>query len=249
MRIDILTLFDEMCERVMSESIIGRARAKGAIDIKCHQIRDYTVDRQKRVDDAPFGGGLGMVMQVQPIVDCYDALCNEIGKKPHIVYMSPQGKRLDQKKVVELSQYENLAILCGHYEGVDERVIDMIVDEEISIGDFVLTGGELPALMLADAVARMCDGVLRSPECFTEESHYNGLLEYPQYSRPADFRGHTVPEILLSGHHGNIEKWRREQSLRRTYLKRPDMLECAELSAEDKKMLKKIKEELCDKNS
>ncbi|MGN1081511.1 MAG: tRNA (guanosine(37)-N1)-methyltransferase TrmD, partial [Acutalibacteraceae bacterium] len=180
MRIDILTLFDEMCERVMSESIIGRARAKGAITVKCHQIRDYTLDRQKRVDDAPFGGGMGMVMQVQPITDCFEAVCKELGKRPHLIYMSPQGKPLNQKRVKELSELDNIAILCGHYEGVDERVIDSIVDEEISVGDFVVTGGELPALMLADAVARMCDGVLSSDECYIEESHYNGLLEYPQ---------------------------------------------------------------------
>lgn len=238
MRIDILTLFDEMCERVMSESIIGRARAKGAITVKCHQIRDYTADRQKRVDDAPFGGGMGMVMQVQPITDCFEAVCADAGYRPYLIYMSPQGKPLTQQRVKELSQLQGFAVLCGHYEGIDERVIDSIVDEEISVGDFVATGGELPALMLADAVARLCDGVLSSAECYTEESHYNGLLEYPQYSRPADFRGMKVPEILLSGHHENIAKWRRQQSLIRTAKKRPDMFEKLELDPEDEKLLR-----------
>lgn len=237
MRIDILTLFDEMCERVLDESIIGRARQKGLVTLCTHQIRDYTVDRQKRVDDAPFGGGMGMVMQVQPIVDCYEALCEELGHRPHLIYMSPQGKPLTQSRVKELAQTDGFAILCGHYEGVDERVLDMIVDEEISVGDFVLTGGELPALALTDAVCRMVDGVLSDPQCYTDESHFNGLLEYPQYSRPADFRGHPVPEVLLSGHHANIERWRREQSLLRTAQKRPDLLEHAELSEEDRKFL------------
>lgn len=237
MRIDILTLFDEMCERVLDESIIGRARQKGIVTLCTHQIRDYTIDRQKRVDDAPFGGGMGMVMQVQPIVDCYEALCEELGHRPHLIYMSPQGKPLTQSRVKELAQTDGFAILCGHYEGVDERVLDMIVDEEISVGDFVLTGGELPALALTDAVCRMVDGVLSDPQCYTDESHFNGLLEYPQYSRPADFRGHPVPEVLLSGHHANIERWRRQQSLLRTAQKRPDLLENAELTDEDRKFL------------
>ena len=175
MRIDILTLFDDMCERVLSESIIGRARERGLLDLHTHNIRDYTVDRQKRVDDAPFGGGFGMVMQVQPIVDCYEALCNTLGKRPHLIYMSPQGKPLTQKRVIELSQTDGFAVLCGHYEGVDERVLESIVDEEISLGDFVLTGGELPALALTDAVCRMVDGVLSDPQCYRDESHFNGL--------------------------------------------------------------------------
>lgn len=240
MRIDILTLFDDMCERVLSESIIGRARERGLLDLHTHNIRDYTVDRQKRVDDAPFGGGFGMVMQVQPIVDCYEALCNTLGKRPHLIYMSPQGKPLTQKRVIELSQTDGFAVLCGHYEGVDERVLESIVDEEISLGDFVLTGGELPALALTDAVCRMVDGVLSDPQCYRDESHFNGLLEHPQYSRPADFRGDCVPEILLSGHHANIETWRRQQSLQRTLQKRPDLLETAPLSEKDLRFLETL---------
>jgi len=249
MRIDILTLFPEMCERFTGESIIGRAQAKGALEIKCHNIRDYTVDRQKRVDDAVFGGGMGMLMQVQPIIDCFDAVCQQTGKRPHLIYMSPQGKVLTQQRVKELAQLDSFAILCGHYEGVDERVIESIVDEEISIGDFVLTGGEMPALILADAVSRLCDGVLSGEECYTDESHYNGLLEYPQYSRPADFRGMKVPDVLLSGHHANIDKWRREQSLKRTYEKRPDMLEKAELTPSDLKFIESLKREKEDKKT
>ena len=243
MRIDILTLFPEMCERVMGESILGRAQAKGVLETHCHNIRDYTANKQKQVDDAPFGGGMGMVMQVQPIVDCFSAVCDMIGQRPHLVYLSPQGKVFDQQKAVELSKLPNLCLLCGHYEGVDERVIEEIVDEEISIGDFVLTGGELPALMVADAVARLTPGVLSDEECFTQESHYSGLLEYPHYSRPREFHGREVPEVLLSGHHANIERWRREKMLERTLKKRPDMLETAPLDEKDRAYLRRLQEE------
>ena len=241
MRIDIATLFPDMCEAFLGESIIGRARKSGFIEMKCWQIRDYTLDKQKRVDDAPYGGGMGMLMQADPIYRCYEAIVEEIGVKPHTVYMSPKGKRLDQKEVCRLSGYGNLCIICGHYEGVDERLIEEIVDEEISIGDFVVSGGEIGAVALADAVARLCDGVLADDECYTEESYYNRLLEYPQYSRPAVWHGKEVPEILTSGHHANIAKWRREKSLEITLARRPDLLENAELTKEDREYLEKIK--------
>lgn len=239
MKINIMTLFPEMCEAVLSESIIGRARENGFIDIKCINIRDYSKDKHNRVDDAPYGGGMGMLMQIQPIVDCYKAICRESNKKNHLIYMSPCGKTLTQEKVKELSEYDEITLLCGHYEGVDQRVIDEIVDEEISVGDYVLTGGELPALIVADSVARMLPGVLPNDEAKELESHYNGLLEYPQYTRPFDWDGKKVPDVLISGHHGNIDAWRREQSLLMTAKKRPDMLKTAVLSSEDKKLLKK----------
>lgn len=225
MRIEIATLFPEMCETVLGESIVGRARKKGLIDIHCCNIRDYTNDKHRRVDDMPYGGGMGMVMQAQPIYNCYKAVCEKFQAVPHTIYMSPKGKVLTQKKSMELSACENIFIICGHYEGIDQRIIDKIVDEEISIGDYVLTGGELPALVLTDSIARMCPDVLSSPECFEEESHFNGLLEYPHYTRPEVWEGESVPPVLLSGHHKNIEKWRFEQSLETTRLKRPDMYE------------------------
>ena len=237
MRIDILTLFPEMCETVMAESIIGRARKRGAVQVCCHQIRDFAYDKHNRVDDTLFGGGMGMLMMAEPIALCMDDLVEQLGKKPHVLYMSPQGSVLSQEKVKELATYENIAILCGHYEGVDERVLEAYVDEEISIGDYVLTGGELPALVVADAVCRMKVGVLSNDVCFEEESHYNGLLEYPQYTRPATWRGRSVPPVLLSGNHAAIAKWRREQSLLRTLHKRPDLLAAAELTKQDKKYL------------
>ena len=243
MRIDIMTLFPEMCEAVLSESIIGRARERGFVDIHCVNIRDFTADKHNRVDDAPYGGGMGMLMQAQPIYDCYQSLCENAEERPHLVYMSPQGQTLTQEKVKSLAKIPHLVLLCGHYEGVDERILDEIVDEEISIGDYVLTGGELPAMVLADAVCRMLDGVLPNDEAKSLESHYNGLLEYPQYTRPPVWHGVSVPDVLLSGHHENIEKWRHEQSLLRTFLRRPDLLETAELSEKDRKFLKKVKDE------
>lgn len=242
MKITIMTLFPEMCNAVLDESIIGRARKSGIIEIDTVNIRDFTLDKHNRVDDAPYGGGMGMLMQTQPIYDCFASLCSEDGKKPHLIYMSAQGKTLTQKRVKELSQLENIAILCGHYEGVDERIIDEIVDEEISIGDYVLTGGELPALILSDSIARMIDGVLPNDEAKELESHYSGLLEYPQYTRPPEWHGRKVPDILLSGHHGNIDKWRREKSLERTLKRRPDMLKSAELTKKDREYLAKLKE-------
>lgn len=225
MRIDIATLFPEMCEAILSESIVGRARKKGALEIYCHQIRDYTNDKHRRVDDIPYGGGMGMVMQADPIYNCYNAVCEQLGAKPHTIYMTPKGSVFNQKKAVQLAQLDNIFLLCGHYEGVDQRILDKIVDEEISIGDYVLTGGELPAAVLTDAVARMCDGVLSSPECFQDESHFGGLLEYPQYTRPEIWQEEAVPSVLLSGHHKNIAEWRLKKSLEITKEKRPDMYE------------------------
>ena len=242
MKITIMTLFPEMCNAVLDESIIGRARKSGIIKIDTVNIRDFTHDKHNRVDDAPYGGGMGMLMQTQPIYDCFASLCSEDGKKPHLIYMSAQGKTLTQKRVKELSQLPNIAILCGHYEGVDERIIEEIVDEEISVGDYVLTGGELPALILSDSIARMIDGVLPNDEAKELESHYSGLLEYPQYTRPPEWHGRKVPDILLSGHHGNIDKWRREKSLERTLERRPDMLKSAELTKKDREYLAKLKE-------
>ncbi len=225
MKIEIATLFPEMCEAVLGESIVGRARKADKIQINCRQIREYTQDKHRRVDDTPYGGGMGMVMQCDPIYNCYKAVCNEMGTKPHTIYMSPKGKIFTQQRAVELSRMDNILIICGHYEGVDQRIIDKIVDEEISIGDYVLTGGEIPAMAVVDAVARMCDGVLSDEVCFKDESIYSGLLEYPQYTRPEIWDGERVPAVLLSGHHKNIEKWRLEKSLEITSERRPDLLE------------------------
>lgn len=237
MRFDIATLFVEMCERVLDESIIGRARRAGKLEVHCHNIRDYTQDKHKRVDDTPYGGGKGMLMQAEPIYQCYQAVCQQLPQKPHVIYLSPKGSVLNQEKVKELKEYSNLFLLCGHYEGVDQRVLDEIVDEEISIGDYVLTGGELGALVLVDAVGRLCDGVLSDEICFQEESHYNGLLEYPQYTRPPVWHNMEVPEILLSGHHANIEQWRREQSLLVTKQCRPELLAKAPLTPKEQAFL------------
>ncbi|MBR2410679.1 MAG: tRNA (guanosine(37)-N1)-methyltransferase TrmD [Clostridia bacterium] len=243
MRIDILTLFPDMCRSVYEESIIGRAKNKGILEIFSHNIRDFSNDKHRRVDDTPYGGGMGMLMQAQPVYDCYKYVCEQTGKKPYVIYLSPQGKVFSQDKAKELAHYENLILLCGHYEGIDERVLSEIVDEEISIGDYVLTGGELPALVVTDAVGRMIDGVLPNEEAFSCESIYNGLLEHPQYTKPYEWNGKTVPEVLISGHHANIEKWKREQSLRVTLNKRPELLETAELTNNDRKILDKIKNE------
>ena len=243
MRIDILTLFPDMCRAVFSESILGRAIDRGIIEVYARNIRDYTLDKHNRVDDTPYGGGMGMLMQAQPIYDCWRALCEELGKRPHLIYLSPQGKTLTQARAKELAQRDNLALLCGHYEGIDERVLEEIVDEEISVGDYVLTGGELPALVLTDCVARMVPGVLPNEEAFSQESHYGGLLEHPQYTKPFEWNGKTVPEVLISGHHANIEKWKREQSLLRTLERRPDLLDCAELTKTDLDFLQKVKKE------
>lgn len=237
MRIDFITLFPEMCQVVMSESVIGRAQKSGAIEVNCHQLRDFAFDKHKRVDDTTYGGGMGMLMKAEPIALCFENICEQTEERPHFIYMSPQGKTLTQNRLKELSQMNNICILCGHYEGVDQRVLDEFVDEEISIGDYVLTGGELPALVLADAVARLVPGVLSNDECFTDESHFNGLIEYPQYTKPIEWRGKEVPPVLYSGHHANVEKWRRENSLLNTAKKRPEMLKDAELSQKERKFL------------
>lgn len=235
MRIDIATLFPELCEAYLSESIIGRARAKGVFEVNCHNIRDYTLDKHRRVDDTPYSEQKGMLMQAEPIYRCFKAVTE--GRKPHVIYASPQGKLFNQEKAKELSSCDSIFLLCGHYEGVDNRIIEEIVDEEISIGDFVLTGGELPALCIVDAVVRMLDGVLSSPDCYQDESHYSGLLEYPQYTRPEVWHDKRVPGILLSGHHANIDKWRHEQSLITTFEKRPDLIDFDKLSDEDRLFL------------
>jgi len=224
MRIDIITLFPEMFEPVFNDSIIGRAQKSGEISIHTHQLRDFAFDKHRRVDDTPYGGGMGMLMKAEPIALCFEEICRKTGERPHFVYMSPQGKTLNQQRLKELADIKNICVLCGHYEGVDQRLLDSFIDEEISIGDYVLTGGEIPAMVFCDALCRMVPGVLTNNECFTEESHYNGLLEYPQYTKPSEWRGIEVPDVLLSGHHANIEKWRKEKSLEVTAQKRPDLL-------------------------
>ena len=225
MRIDIITLFPEMFEPVLKGSILGRAQKSGAIEIVCHQLRDFAFDKHRRVDDTPYGGGMGMLMKAEPIALCYEDICRQTGKKPYFIYMSPQGKTMNQGRLKELAEFENICVLCGHYEGVDQRLLDTFIDEEISIGDYVLTGGEIPAMAFVDALSRMVPGVLSNNTCFTEESHFNGLLEYPQYTKPSTWRGIDVPEVLLSGHHANIEKWHKEKSIEVTRLKRPEILE------------------------
>lgn len=240
MKIDILTLFPDMCEAYLSESIIGRARTAGKVEISCVNIRDFSGNKHNKVDDMPYGGGMGMIMAAAPIYNCYKSLYSENEDKPHLIYLSPKGKTFNQKKAIELSKYDRIALLCGHYEGIDERVIEEIVDEEISIGDFVLTGGELPALTVADAVCRMLPGVLSDDICFEEESHYSGLLEYPQYTRPAEWNGKKVPDVLLSGNHAKIDEWRRAMSIKTTLEKRPEMLDRNSLSEKDRKCLESI---------
>lgn len=234
-----MTLFPEMCETVMSESIIGRARKAGKVEIVVTNIRDFAGNKHNKVDDMPYGGGMGMIMAADPIYNCYKSLYNKDEPKPHLVYMSPKGKTFNQQKAVELSRLDRLVLLCGHYEGVDERVIEEIVDEEISLGDYVLTGGELPALTVADAVCRMLPGVLSDDLCFEEESHFSGFLEYPQYTRPAVWHEKEVPEVLLSGNHAKIAEWRRIQSILITAERRPDLFDPESLTKSDIKMLKK----------
>ncbi len=240
MRIDIMTLFPEMCEAFLSESIIGRARRAGKVEIGCHNIRDYTEDKHNRVDDYPYGGGTGMIMQAQPIYDCYQAVRTLSEAPAHLVYLSPCGQTLNQDKVRELAEEEHLVMLCGHYEGVDQRVLDEIVDEEISIGDYVLTGGELPACVLADSICRMLPGVLANEDAYTLESHYSHLLEHPQYTRPPEWRGRAVPPVLLSGDHGKVDRWKLEESVRRTWERRPDMLRSASLTTEETEILRNL---------
>ncbi len=225
-----MTLFPDMVKYILGESIIGRAQKSGAVEINTYNIRDYSEDKHRRVDDTPYGGGKGMLMMAPPIYNCYSAILEEqraAGFDPtsrKVIYMSPAGKVLNQKKAEELSKCDNIIILCGHYEGVDRRIVDEIVDEEISIGDFVLTGGEIPATILVDAVSRLLPGVLSDPECYEKESISSGMLEYPQYTRPYEFHGVKVPDVLISGHHANIEKWREESAKELTERQRPDLL-------------------------
>ncbi len=237
MKFDVLTLFPELIQSVLGESIIGRAQENGLVSVNAINIRDFSANKHKKVDDYPYGGGKGMVMTVQPIYDAYRSIVEGLDYKPKVIYMSPQGRVLTQQMAQKLMQEKHLILLCGHYEGIDERVIEEIVDEEISIGDYVLTGGELPAMVLIDCVSRLVPGVLASEDSYSEESHFNGLLEYPQYTRPHEFNGRKVPEVLMNGHHANIQKWRRQQSLKRTYKKRPDLFEKIELGKEDRKLL------------
>lgn len=223
MTFHILTLFPEMFGAVLHSSMLGRAEEKGILKFNLINIRDFSGNKHNRVDDYPYGGGRGMVMQAEPVYDAYKSVADTLNEKPYVIYMSPKGKVFNQKKAVELSEKNDIVFLCGHYEGIDQRVLDEIVDEEISIGDYVLTGGEIPAMTVIDSVSRMIDGVLSNEESFTDESHYGGLLEYPHYTRPSEFHGVKVPDILLSGDHAKIEAWRRKQSLLITKEKRPDM--------------------------
>ena len=231
MRFDIMTLFPEMVSNVLGESIIGRAQTAGHISVNTYNIRDYSEDKHRRVDDTPYGGGKGMLMAAPPIYNCYSAVKSKIESeegadfKTKVIYMSPKGQVLTQDHAKELLKYDGLIILCGHYEGIDHRIVEEIVDEELSIGNYVLTGGELPACILVDCVSRLLDGVLAAPECYEEESISSGMLEYPQYTRPYEFHGKKVPDVLLSGHHANIEKWRYETALEATKRQRPDLLE------------------------
>ena len=225
---DIMTLFPDLVNTVLGESIIGRAQKNGHIEVCCHNIRDYSNNKHRRVDDTPYGGGKGMLMMAPPVYDCYESILNQRKStvdKTHVIFVSPAGQVFDQKKAEELSHYEHVIILCGHYEGIDQRVIDEIVDEEISIGDYVLTGGELPACIIVDSVSRLIDGVLSDAECHEKESISSGYLEYPQYTRPYEFHGVKVPDVLISGHHENIELWREEQSKKLTEQKRPDIID------------------------
>ena len=244
MRIDILTLFPESLIDVLSDSILGRAQERGILQIRAHQIREYTASKQCQVDDYPYGGGRGAIMQADPLYRCWEAVCDQAGGPVHTVYMSPCGHTFRQEDAIRLSKMDNVILVCGHYEGIDQRFIDECVDEEISLGDFVLTGGEIAAMAVTDAVCRMVPGVLSDPECFEDESHFNGLLEYPQYSRPAVWHGREVPQILLSGNHAKVAQWRRKQSLRRTRERRPDMYEKLDLSSkQDKKLLAEMEAE------
>ncbi len=229
MRFDIMTLFPDLVNTVLGESIIGRAQKSGAIEVHTHQIRDYSEDKHRRVDDTPYGGGKGMLMAAPPVYNCFQGVLRAQAEDGftgtrRVIFLSPAGKVLTQKKAEELANYDNLVLLCGHYEGIDCRVIDEIVDEELSIGDYVLTGGEIPACILVDAVARLCEGVLADPECYEKESISSGLLEYPQYTRPYEWHGVTVPDVLISGHHANIEAWRVQKATEKTERVRPDLL-------------------------
>ena len=240
MNFHVLTLLREMIMNGLETSILGRAAAKGIVSFEAVNIRDYTLERHGKVDDYPYGGGAGMVMQAEPIYRAYEALVEKIGKKPRVIYMTPQGQTFNQSIAEDLAKEEDLVFLCGHYEGVDERVLEMIATDYLSAGDYVLTGGELPAMMMIDCISRLVPGVLNNDVSAEFESFHDNLLEYPQYSRPEEFMGKKVPEILLSGHHANIEKWRREQSIIRTLERRPELLEEAVLSKKEKLFLEEL---------
>lgn len=242
MNFHVLTLFPDMIRDGFQTSITGRAMEKGLLSMEAINIRDFSVNKHNRVDDYPYGGGAGMVMQAEPVYLAWESVVSRLERRPRVLYMSPQGKVFNQRMAEELAREEELIFLCGHYEGIDERVLEEIVTDEVSIGDYVLTGGELPALVMMDAISRLLDGVLHNEESAEFDSFHDNLLEYPQYSRPEEWRGKKVPPILLSGHHVNVEKWRREQSLLRTRQRRPDLLEHAELTKDDKKFLAKLEE-------
>lgn len=239
MRIDILTIFPEMFDGVLNASMLGRASEKGILEFHAHNIRDYSLNKHHNTDDYPYGGGAGMVMMAQPIMDCIDAVTGESEIRPRCIVMSPRGKQLSTELARELAREERLLILAGHYEGIDERVMDMM-DDEISIGDYILTGGELPAMVVVDCVSRFIPGVLGSAESAEDESFSSGLLEYPQYTRPAEYREKTVPEVLMNGNHAEIQKWRRQQALLKTKQNRPDLLEKAELTKKDIEFLSSL---------
>ncbi|MBO5261810.1 MAG: tRNA (guanosine(37)-N1)-methyltransferase TrmD [Clostridia bacterium] len=249
MRFDIMTLFPDVVKCVLESSIIGRAQQNGYITVQAHDIRDYTLNKHKKTDDTPYGGGKGMLMATQPICDCFEAVRKNYkdGEKTRVIYASPRGRVFNHEIAMELSRYDNIVILCGHYEGVDQRVIDEIVDEELSVGDYVLTGGEIPACIMVDATARLVPGVLSDKECYEKESIASGLLEYPQYTRPAVFHGKEVPQVLLSGHHENIDTWRLEKSLELTKERRPDLYERYVREHEDELMKLNKKKNLNNK--
>ena len=240
MNFHVLTLFPEMIMNGLETSILGRAAAKGIVSFEAVNTRDYTLERHGKVDDYPYGGGAGMVMQAEPIYRAYEALVEKIGKKPRVIYMTPQGKTFNQNIAEDLAKEEDLVFLCGHYEGVDERVLEMIATDYLSAGDYVLTGGELPAMMMIDCISRLVPGVLNNNVSAEFETFHDNLLEYPQYTRPEVFMGKKVPDILLSGHHANVEKWRREQSIIRTLKNRPELLEDAVLSKKEQKFLDEL---------
>ena len=244
MRVDIVTLFPEMCQQVLDASILGRAAKRGYIETHCHQIRDYTRNKQKQTDDYPYGGGCGMVLYAQPIADCLRAVQQEVeaqGRpKPHIVFLTAGGQRYTEEHARRLAEYDNLTLVCGHYEGIDERVIDAFADEEISIGDYILTGGELASLVVADSVLRLKPGVLAEQKGYEEESYWDGLLEYPQYTKPRVFEGKEVPEVLTSGHHENIARWQKKEALRRTLERRPDLLVSYTPTKQEQKLLDEL---------
>ncbi len=241
MHFKVLTLFPETIAPYVNSSILGRAQAAGKISVEFFNIRDYSLDKRRRVDDTPYGGGYGMLMTPQPLLDCHRAAATGLSGKTRTIYFSPAGPKLDHAKAMELKGYDNLILMCGHYEGIDQRVIDTVVDEELSVGDYVLTGGELPCAILIDAVSRLIDGVLPDASCYTDESIASGLLEYPQYTKPAMYEGQEVPEVLRDGNHADILRWRRQQALEKTARLRPELLQTAVLDKNDLIYLEEFK--------